>query len=302
MSGIRKEKIDKFLYAIAGGYLGYFVIHPVIISIYFAMQTGQITPVVVLMTAFSYRMIPWAMTFTFLGAGIGYLYGSIKENMAEMVYSNRTKELFIDILHHDLASPISSAKMNIELFMRNKNEEHLHYSLRSLDEMWNIIEDSRDLAKLKITVPRFEEMDLTGVVEETVDEYLQIAEKENISLKFSSKDHFPVMAARTIKLAIGNLISNAIRYSPEGSTVEISVIDERKNYVIAISDQGTGIPDKKKEIIFERFERIETGLINGFGLGLAIVKRIAEIHRGRVWVEDNKPKGSVFKLIIPKNQ
>ncbi len=302
MSGLKKEKIDKLLYAIAGGYVGYFVIHPIIMSISFAMQTGEVNLLLVLMTSFSYRMIPWAMSFTTLGGILGYLYGSIKESMAELEYSNRIKELFIDILHHDLASPLSATRINIELFLRDRKEEHLHSALKSLDEMWSIIEDSRNLAKLETVEPNFEEIDLAEIIDEIVDEFIPLAEEKDITIKLNINKNMPLISTKTIRLAISNLISNAIKYSPEGSTVEVSVVDEGKSYVISVSDQGEGISPENRERIFKRFERIEKGAIKGSGLGLAIVKRIADIHRGEIWIEDNKPKGSVFKLRIPKKQ
>jgi len=302
MSGLKKEKIDKLLYAIAGGYVGYFVIHPIIMSISFAMQTGEVNLLLVLMTSFSYRMIPWAMSFTTLGGILGYLYGSIKESMAELEYSNRIKELFIDILHHDLASPLSATRINIELFLRDRKEEHLHSALKSLDEMWSIIEDSRNLAKLETVEPNFEEIDLAEIIDEIVDEFIPLAEEKDITIKLNINKNMPLISTKTIRLAISNLISNAIKYSPEGSTVEVSVVDEGKSYVISVSDQGEGISPENRERIFKRFERIEKGAIKGSGLGLAIVKRIADIHRGEIWIEDNKPKGSVLKLRIPKKQ
>ena len=90
-------------------------------------------------------------------------------------------------------------------------------------------------------------------------------------------------------------------YSPEGSTIRIKVSEFGDRVVVSIADEGIGIPDKYKRRIFERFERGCKEGIKGTGLGLAIAKRIVEIHNGRIWVEDNNPKGSIFYVELPKH-
>lgn len=299
MPELKKEKIDKVLYAIGGAYLGYFVIHPTIMLISFTVMPGEFNPLLALVTAFSFRMVPWALSFTLLGVLLGYLYGSMKENMAQLEYSTRVKELFIDILHHDLASPLSRAKMNIELYLKNRREGYLETSLESIDEMWGIIEDSRNLAKLESGKISFEELDLAAVIEEVVEEYHAFAGEKEVEIREDFGKPLPLRASRTIKMAVGNLLSNAIKYSPRGSTVTLSLEEEGGSYVLAIADLGEGVPEEKREIIFERFERAEKKGIKGTGLGLAIVKRIADMHGGKVWVEANQPRGSTFKLEIP---
>ncbi len=103
----------------------------------------------------------------------------------------------------------------------------------------------------------------------------------------------------TIKDVVAHLLSNALKYSPENSRVVFGVEDAGRNWRIAVKDSGEGVPDRYKESIFERLEGKKEG-IKGSGLGLAIVKKIVERHGGRVWVEDNKPEGSIFYASLQK--
>ncbi|WP_269429706.1 sensor histidine kinase KdpD [Methanococcoides methylutens] len=99
-----------------------------------------------------------------------------------------------------------------------------------------------------------------------------------------------------------NLISNAVKYSPENENIEIAVKDLNENWKVTITDSGEGIGDNDKKMIFDRFKRaVGDCNIKGSGLGLAIVKRIVELHGGQVGVEDNpNGPGSVFWVTLKK--
>ncbi|MGM0770736.1 MAG: sensor histidine kinase [Halobacteriota archaeon] len=99
-----------------------------------------------------------------------------------------------------------------------------------------------------------------------------------------------------------NLISNAVKYSPENEDIIIGVKDQNENWTVTIADSGEGIPDKDKNMIFDRFKRaVGDCNVKGSGLGLAIVKRIVELHGGEVGVEDNpNGLGSVFWVTLKK--
>jgi signal transduction histidine kinase len=99
-----------------------------------------------------------------------------------------------------------------------------------------------------------------------------------------------------------NLISNAIKYSPEGTTITLGARSEGENVVIWVGDEGIGIPAELREKIFDRFYRIDNTdrrMIGGAGLGLALVREIVTAHHGRVWVESALGKGSTFYVELP---
>jgi hypothetical protein len=105
-----------------------------------------------------------------------------------------------------------------------------------------------------------------------------------------------------IEEVFSNLLSNAVKYSPPGSRVVVDFQNEANRWKVMVADQGIGIPNEHKESIFDRFERGERGGIKGMGLGLAIAKRTVDLHNGKIWVEDNTPRGSVFIVELPKER
>ena len=102
--------------------------------------------------------------------------------------------------------------------------------------------------------------------------------------------------------AITNLVSNAVKYSPAGGTVTITTRNDGDDVVISVRDEGIGVAREDLSRIFDRFERVETGIagrIAGTGLGLSIVQEIASLHGGRLWADSELGLGSTFHLAIP---
>lgn len=113
---------------------------------------------------------------------------------------------------------------------------------------------------------------------------------------------FVDMDADSIRQVLTNLVSNAIKYSPQGGNVTIGVRDKEAEVVIWVTDQGMGIPPEVIPKLFGKFFRAnnkETRSINGIGLGLALVKALIDAHGGRVWVESEIGVGSTFFFTLP---
>ena len=102
-----------------------------------------------------------------------------------------------------------------------------------------------------------------------------------------------------------NLLDNAIKYTQEGGTIEISVVEkENQELLFSVKDNGIGIPQEDLYRIFERFYRVDKGRsqeIGGTGLGLSIVKHIVQAHGGKVWAESQFGKGSIFYFTLPQH-
>jgi two-component system sensor histidine kinase VicK len=108
-----------------------------------------------------------------------------------------------------------------------------------------------------------------------------------------------------INQVFDNLLGNAIKFSPRGGAITIEVQDAGEMILVSVADTGVGIPADKLEKVFDRFYQVDgsaTRRFSGAGLGLAIARRIVEAHGGRIWVESEAGKGSVFKFTVPKTQ
>jgi len=145
---------------------------------------------------------------------------------------------------------------------------------------------------------------LNQIITDQIALYNDAAAAAGIALEFAPDENLPtLMANRTnMEEVLGNLISNAIKYSPEGGRVRISAAAEADGISLQVQDEGLGIPPEEQTRIFDRFYRVknsQTRSITGTGLGLAIVKRIVEAHGGSISVKSTQNKGTTFKVQLP---
>lgn len=228
------------------------------------------------------------------------------ENYAGMLEeSNRLKELFMDIMSHDLLNPAgvvrNSSEILLDLESDDKKREILELIRNSSSDLIETIRNASVYSKLE-SLERIECMvnDLGDILKEIIDDFKYQLEDKEIEIDFVAEGAHPACVHPIIRSVFSNLISNAIKYSPHGSRVEIDIQSgDGESQVISVKDHGQGIPEEDKKHIFERFERLEREKAKGTGLGLAIVRRTVEMHGGKVWVEDNPEGGSIFLVNLP---
>ncbi|RMF90241.1 MAG: PAS domain-containing sensor histidine kinase [Methanobacteriota archaeon] len=229
----------------------------------------------------------------------------LKEQAARLKRSNELKDMFTDIMRHDLLNPIGVIRNYVELI---KDEELPPLARKSIEAISKnaakaveMIENASRLAKIEnLQEIEFEERDLGAMLKEAVEVLKSHGEKKGITLVAEADGEYPAMVNPFLEDVFSNLLSNAIKYSPEKTKVYAGIEDAGKSWRAFVKDQGEGVPDQYKETIFTRFERLKREGVKGTGIGLAIVKKIVEMHRGRVWVEDNPGGGSIFYVEIPK--
>lgn len=126
--------------------------------------------------------------------------------------------------------------------------------------------------------------------------------KYTIKRQFTKKDLWVEVDPDKITQVIDNIMNNAIKYSPDGGVIRAKLMQTHNHVVLAISDQGLGIPRKDLNKIFDRFYRVDKARARkqgGTGLGLAISKEVIEAHGGRIWADSAEGKGSTFYISIP---
>jgi signal transduction histidine kinase len=230
---------------------------------------------------------------------------ALKKYSKELEQSNRLKDLFIDIMGHDLLKPAEIARLSAEVALDEEEDSKKKKILKKIHKsnlkIIELIENSSMLAKLESGEKlEFSRGDLGEFLRSVVKEINDSAVEKNIEIKVRREESFPAMINPLIYDVFSNLIGYAVKYSPRNSTIEVTILSHNGNWKIAVSDQGKGIPDKNKDAIFDRFKRLEKGGVEGSGLDLAIVKRIVIAHNGRVGVKNNPGGGSLFFAEIPK--
>ena len=220
---------------------------------------------------------------------------------------SKLQENFMLSVTHELKTPIAGIKLNMQTLEKRKLEESIQAKLIKssvietdrLNDLCNNILIATQLENAK-NVLYNEEILLNQLLIEIVDEfknrfnYLQI----ELNLKTEKTIH----GEHTLwKLLISNLIENARKYSPKEEKIIVELYTENNNTKIAVKDQGRGISDDDKSKIFQKFYRVgneNTRTTKGTGLGLFIVKKIVKLYKYDITVKNNKPKGSIFEVII----
>ena len=169
-----------------------------------------------------------------------------------------------------------------------------------------LIGELLDVSKMQAGKLEFilESIDLSALVREVAETMQQIETSHTITVDATQPLLMEGDQGRLEQVLI-NLLTNAIKYSPKGETVEVTVSSTSETATIRVRDHGAGIPQEQREKIFERFYRIDDpkrGKISGLGMGLYVVKEIVKQHQGTILVESELGKGSTFSIILPLKQ
>ncbi|WP_456475533.1 ATP-binding protein [Candidatus Pyrohabitans sp.] len=231
----------------------------------------------------------------------------VQKYAKELERSNQLKDLFIDIMAHDLLNIVSIMSSMEELLLKRQSalEESREFMVitGSTERLISMIKNASKLAKLEsVEKLELEEQDLCEIVKVVISTFKPMLDEKELKVELTCDGSSIANVNPCIEDVFSNLLSNAIKYSPEKSKITVEILDEGESLKICVRDRGEGVPDEYKDEIFSRFRRLEKRGAAGRGLGLAIVKRIVELHSGEVWVEDNPGGGSIFNVRIPKNK
>lgn len=224
-----------------------------------------------------------------------------REQTERLTGTNNLKDLLLDVISHDLRNS-AGVIYGLADMLRNKERNNEIYDgiFSSSQSLLKVIDNASTLAKLSYGQKiEMETLDIDQVIQEVVKEFNPSGISNYIKLEYKSKGNLLVKANPIVSEIFKNYISNAIKYGIEGKLVLVESNIQNGSLIAKVTDFGNTIPFEKREIIFERFVRLNEEKYEGFGLGLAIVKRIADAHSGRVWVEPNHPAGNVFYFTMP---
>lgn len=221
------------------------------------------------------------------------------------------KDEFLRTASHDLKNPLTSIALISDLLERHgavndaKGRDYLERIRTEIARMRNLITNLLDLARLETgLVVETHAGSLLSILQDMVDSHQLLALNRRITLMFEPpvQDYIIAFDTHQIQQVIGNLLSNAINYTPDGGRITVRTLPQPDEVVIQINDTGIGIPAEDIPHIFERFYRVRQGhKLNqeGTGLGLSIAKSIIEQHGGQIWVTSEPGKGSTFCFSLP---
>ena len=225
---------------------------------------------------------------------------------------DRIKSDFVSTVSHDLRSPLTAILGYVELIERagainGLQKDFIGRVQSSVHNITSLVDDLLNLGRIETGFDtRKELLDLRPFIEHTIDNlYAEVQVREQ-KIEVNLPSSLPQIFASPIQMRqlLDNLLANASKYSPTGTTITVDLRVEQKQIILQISDQGVGIPPVDLPYIFDKFYRsgnVSTE-IAGTGLGLAIVKSIIDNHQGRIWVDSTLGKGSTFTVVLPLSE
>jgi len=234
---------------------------------------------------------------------------SIITDVTDSKEGEKRKDDFINMASHELKTPITSLRLYIDILLKqmNKKDEKTFKIGKSIayqaDRIQELVSDLLDVSRLQTGKLSFvkEEFRLDTLVEQTISELQGITKDQKIV--FNAKGVIKVSADKfRIYQVITNLITNAVKYSPSGTTITVSVEKQKDITVVSVKDEGKGIAKDQQKKIFERLYQISSSSSqqsSGLGMGLYISREIIRRHKGTIWVESGKDIGSTFYFTLP---
>ncbi len=236
-----------------------------------------------------------------------------EELRAELQHERELRELksrFVSMLVHDFRNPLTSLQMSLSLiekytetFSLDQIREKLSAAQRQSANINQLVDDVLMIGKIEHLSSIFspEQVELVGFCR-TLFEDVAASVSEQHNLRFETRIEefrYPVDPA-LLRRALTNLLANAVKYSPAGGSITMTLSTEKNAFVLRVSDSGIGIPEADQKRIFDGFHRASNvGSIGGTGLGLAIVKQVIVTHGGYITCESKLNRGTTFTITLP---
>ncbi|HEX6245957.1 MAG TPA: HAMP domain-containing sensor histidine kinase [Polyangiales bacterium] len=250
-----------------------------------------------------------ALSVAILILGVAFfIYATLKERRL-----NALKSDFIANVSHELKTPLSVVRMFAEMLMTGRvasaerQRQYIETICRESERLSGLIENVLDFAALERGKQRYarEAADLSEIVARAVETVRLRLDGVEMRLQAPQPGARVSVDAQAVLLAVINLLDNAIKYG-EGSPIDVSVQQQRREVTVAVRDHGPGIPPEETRRVFDRFYRVRRAgpQIRGSGIGLSLVKHIADAHGGRAWAENAPDGGAIvsFSVAYSKGQ
>lgn len=242
------------------------------------------------------------------------LYDELKRANMKLTELDKMKSEFLGIVSHDFRSPLSSIILAAKSLLRSEevghNErvaEYLSIIMEQANRLVQLAEDTLSITRMEAGRLSyfFKIVNVERLIQDAVAS-VRFSSRHNLEIDIDPKVSYIKGDPTKLRQVVQNLVSNAVKYSPSGGRVRITVGEfSNDELILTVSDEGIGIPADQMERLFKKFSRVDTAEareIKGSGLGLWICREIVGAHGGRIWVETEFGKGSTFKFTLKKAQ
>ncbi len=237
----------------------------------------------------------------------------IKQQNNKLKKLDQLKSAFLNITSHELRTPMSSIKGYVQMILKetlgeitDEQKKSLEIVLRNTNRLDNLIQDILDISRLESGTMKFitEITNINKMISDVVETMKSSAELKEITIHSEVLDNVQDLSIDQdrVKQVLINLMNNAIKFSSEGTVINVRAKTENENILFEVQDFGRGIPKNQQKMVFDTFYQVDSGVdrkFGGAGLGLAISRGIVLAHGGKIWVESKVNKGSTFKFTLP---
>jgi signal transduction histidine kinase len=240
------------------------------------------------------------------------LFNEIEDKSRQLEVASRHKSEFLANMSHELRTPLNAIIGFSEVLadgmfgdVNDKQAEYLHDILESGRHLLSLINDILDLSKVEAGRMELDpsDVDLAAAIDNTLTLVRERAGRRGIALARAVDARVGVVRAdeRKVKQVLLNLLSNALKFTPEGGRIDVRAAVDEGRVQISVADTGVGIAPADQEAIFEEFRQVGTASrkVEGTGLGLALSRKFIELHGGRIWVSSEPGVGSTFTFTLP---
>lgn len=248
----------------------------------------------------------------------GFISGliAVLHDTTEQEKEDRERRLFVSNVSHELRTPLTSVKSYLEALDEGALKEDIAPSfikvsldetnrmIRMISDLLNLSRIDNQTVQLKVEMTNF-----TAFMTSILNRFDQIKSQHTVAGKqYEIVRDYPIKSIwleidpDKMTQVLDNILNNAIKYSPDGGKITVSMKTTETQLIISISDEGLGIPKKDLPLIFDRFYRVDKARSRaqgGSGLGLAIAKEIVKQHKGFIWAQSTYGKGSTFTIVLP---
>lgn len=250
-----------------------------------------------------------ASYFPIIKDGKPVFYVQILHDISRQIELEKQKDAFIGIASHELKTPITTLfdAQILQKKLAQKGDEKeislLSNIVRETKRLTALIDDLLNVSRLQSQKLTFqpEIFDINPFMHQIVDDMALMTDTHTITIEGSVEGDV-IADKNRVEQVLNNLLTNAIKYSPNADTIIIHLSSKKNNAIVAVQDFGFGIAKEDQPHIFQRFYRTkdkDEGKIKGFGLGLYITSEILRKSKGKIWVESKKGKGSTFSFSLP---
>ena len=240
---------------------------------------------------------------------IGELAGSFNIMASSLEKGEQSRQQLTADITHELRTPLTVIEGTVDGIIDGvfkPDTEHLRTVKEQVLILTHLISDLRDLSlaesgQLKLNLTS---TDIVELVRRMISNYEINTREKSIRIKLEEATQIPEIKIDPVRMeqVISNLLTNAIRHTPPGGSISVTIKKEKGELGISVADTGEGISPEDLPHVFERFYRAGSSRARkegGIGLGLAIVKQMVEAHGGKVWVESKMGTGSIFSILLP---